>query len=70
MRPGINGVAERANGIIQNAALVAWIQVLILYPYIEITPSETLRAEAVTWACEIINDTATSTLVSKSSHKM
>ena len=32
IRPGINGVAERANGIIQNAALVAWIQVLPLYP--------------------------------------
>ena len=55
IRPGIYGVAERANGIIHNAALVAWIQVLILYPHTGVRNQ---------------NDTATSKLGNKSSHKM
>ena len=58
--PGNNDVAERAHGLIHNAALVAWIQPLILYPHMELTPSETLGPETVHCAYKTINDTATS----------
>ena len=57
--PELNGVAERALGIIQNAALAARIQVSILFPHVEVPPSETLWAEAVHWTCEALNRTAT-----------
>ena len=57
--PELNGVAERALGIIQNAALAARIQAPILFPHVELPPSETLWAEAVHWACEALNRTAT-----------
>ena len=56
--PELNGVAERAVGIIQYAALAARIQALILFPHVEL-PSETLWAEAVHWACEALNRSAT-----------
>ena len=57
--PELNGVAERALGIIQNAALAARIQAPILFPHVELSPSETLWAEAVHWACKALNRTAT-----------
>ena len=57
--PELNGVAERALGIIQNAALAARIQAPILFPHVELPPSETLWAEAVHWACEALNRTVT-----------
>ena len=57
--PEPNGVAERALGIIQNAALAARIQAPILFPHVELPLSETLWAEAVYWACEALNRTAT-----------
>ena len=63
--PGNNNVAERAHGLIHNAALVAWIQPLIAYPHTELTPSETLGAEAVLWASKTINDTATKLATSR-----
>ena len=69
--PEMNGVAERAPGIIQNAALAARIQAPILFPHIELPPSETLWAEAVYWACEALNRTAvTSNPGNKSPHEM
>ena len=40
--PELNGVAERALGITQNAALAARIQAPILFPHIELLPPETL----------------------------
>ena len=57
--PELDGVAERALGIILNAALAAGIQAPILFPHVELPPSETLWAETVCWACEALNRTAT-----------
>ena len=57
--PELNGVAERALGVIQNAALAARIQAPIFFPHVELPPSETHWAEAVHWACEALNRTAT-----------
>ena len=54
----LNGVAERALGIIQNAAFAARIQAPILFPHVQLPPLETLWAEAVHWACEALNRTA------------
>ena len=55
----LNGVAERALGIIQNAAFAARIQAPILFPHVVLPPSETLWAEEVHWAYEALNRTAT-----------
>ena len=67
----LNRVAERALGIIQNAALAARIQAPILFPHVELPPSETFRAEAVHRACEALNRTATrSNPGSKSPYEM
>ena len=69
--PELNGVAERALGILQNATLAAQIQAPILFPHVKLPPSETLWAEAVHWACEALNRTAnTSNPGSKSPHEM
>ena len=40
----LNGVAERAPGIIQNAALAARIQAPILFPPVKLLPLETVSA--------------------------
>ena len=69
--PELNGVAERALGIIQNAALAARIQAPILFPHVELPTSEALWAEAVHLACEALNRTAsTSNTDSKSPYEM
>ena len=69
--PELNGLAERALGIIHNAALAARIQALILFLHIELPSSETLWAEAVHWACEALNrTTTTSNPRDKSPHEM
>ena len=61
----------RALGIIQNAALGARIQAPILVPHVVLAPSETLWAEAVHWACEVLNGTVTtSNPDNKSPHQM
>ena len=52
-----NGVAERALTLINDAALAARIQAPVLYPGAPAYPS--LWAEAVSWACPILNRTAT-----------
>lgn len=41
-RPELNGVAERALGITQNAALSARIQAPVLFPHVELSPPETI----------------------------
>ena len=69
--PELNGVAERALDIIQNAALAARTQAPILFPHVELPPSETLWAEAIHRACEALNRTATtSNPGSKSPYEM
>ena len=40
--PEQNGVVERALGIIQNAALVACIQAPIIFPLVQLPPTESL----------------------------
>ena len=55
--PKYNGVAERALGLINDAAVAARIQATELYPNAPNYPS--LWAEAVSWACHALNCTAT-----------
>ena len=55
--PKYNGVAERALGLINDAAAAARIQATELYPGAPDYPS--LWAEAVSWACHALNCTAT-----------
>ena len=57
--PKQNGVVERALGIIQNAALDACIQAPIIFPLVQLPPTEFLWAEAVHWSCDALNHTAT-----------
>ena len=59
--PKQSGVVERALGIIQNAALAACIQAPIIFPLVQLPPTESLWAEAVHWACDALNHTATTT---------
>ena len=54
----LNGVAEGALGVIQNAPLAARIQAPILFPHVVLPRSETLWAGAVHWECEALNRTA------------
>ena len=69
--PELNGVTERALRIIQNAALAARIQAPILFSHVELPLSETSWSEAIHWACEALNRTATtSNLGSKSLYEM
>ena len=56
-RPKYNGVAERALGLINDAAVAARIQATELYPNAPNYPS--LWAEAASWACHVLNCTAT-----------
>ena len=55
--PKYNGVAERALALISDTALAARIQAQVLYPGAPSYPS--LWAEAVSWACNALNRTAT-----------
>ena len=55
--PKYNGVAERALGLINDAAVFARIQVTELYPSAPNYPS--LWAKAASWACHALNCTAT-----------
>ena len=52
-------VAEKALGIIQNAALAACIQAPIIFPLVPLPPTESLWGEAVHWSCDALNHTAT-----------
>ena len=55
--PKYNSVAERALGLINDAAVAARIQATELYPNAPNYPS--LWAEAASWACHALNCTAT-----------
>ena len=55
--PKYNGVAERALALINDTALPARIQAPVLYPGATSYPS--LWAEAVSWACHVLNRTTT-----------
>ena len=55
--PKYNGVAERALGLINDTAVAARIQAIELYPNAPNYPS--LWAEATSWACHVLNCTAT-----------
>ena len=55
--PKYNGVAERALGLVNDAAVAARIQATELYPSASNYPS--LWAEAASWACHALNLTAT-----------
>ena len=56
--PEINSVEQKEDGIIQTPDSSGCK--LPSYPHVELTPSETLGAEAVHWAFEAVNHTATS----------
>ena len=57
--PKQNGVVERALGVIQNAALAACIQAPIIFPLVQLPPTESLWAEVVHWSCDAFDHTAT-----------
>ncbi|CAM9165641.1 unnamed protein product, partial [Laminaria digitata] len=69
--PKQNGVVERALGIIQNGGLAACIQAPIIFPLVQLPPTESLWAEAVHWSCDALNHTATTANPgNKSPHEM
>ena len=70
--PQFNGVAKRALGLIEAAALAAKIQASILFPNVELpSSSDYLWTEAMSWACHTFNCSATtSNPESKSPHEM
>ena len=69
--PNQNGIVERALGIIQNAALAAFIQASIVFPLVEVPLTEYLWAEEVHWSCDTLNHTATTVNPdNKSPHEM
>ncbi|CAB1105045.1 unnamed protein product [Ectocarpus sp. CCAP 1310/34] len=63
--PEYNGVAERALGLIKDAALAARIQAPTLYPGAPNYPS--LWAEAIAWSCNALNCTSTTSNPEKKS---
>ena len=64
-------VVERALGIIQIAALAACIQAPIIFPFVQLPPTESLWAETVHWSCDALNHTATTANPgNKSPHEM
>ena len=58
--PQYNGVAERALGLIEKAAMAGRIQAHELFPNVQLPATESLWAEASHWACDALNRTATS----------
>ena len=69
--PKQSGVVERALGIIQNAALAACIQAPIIFPLVQLPPTEFLWAKAVHWSCDALNHAATTANPgNKSPHEM
>ena len=57
--PEYNGIAERGLAIIESAALATSTQVSELSPGFDIPEKPSLWAEAVSWACDAYNRTAT-----------
>ena len=58
--PQFNGVAERALGLIETAAMAGRIQARELFPGAQLPATESLWAEASHWACDALNRAATS----------
>ena len=58
--PQSNGVAERALGVIETAAMAGRIQARELFPGAQFPATESLWAEASHWAYDALNRTATS----------
>ena len=57
--PEYNGVAERGLAMIKSAALPARIQATELFPGFNVPEGPSLWAEAMSWACDAYNRTAT-----------
>lgn len=57
--PQYNGVAKRAFGVIEMAATAARVEAGKMYRHLELPPTEKLWAEAMKWATEALNRTAT-----------
>ena len=69
--PYLNGVAERALGLIETAAMMGPIQACQLFHSAKLPATESLWAEASYWACDDLNPTATSANpANKSPHEM
>ena len=69
--PQYNGVAERGLALIETYQQAARIQAAALYPTGDVPKTESLRAEASSWACDAMNQTATSAnLERKSPHEL
>ena len=58
--PQFNGVAERALGLIETAAMAGRIQARELFPEAQLPATESLWSETSHWACDALNRTATS----------
>ena len=56
--PQYNGVAERGLGSIEEAAMAARIQAIVLFGHEQLPKTDKHWAEAVHWACEAVNHTA------------
>ena len=56
--PQYNGVAERALGLIETAAMAGRIQARELFPGAQLPATESLWAEASRWACGALNRAA------------
>ena len=57
--PQYNGVAERALGLLEAASMAARLQASELYPNVQLPSTDWLWAEAMRWACDCLNRTAT-----------
>ena len=69
--PEYNGVAKRGLAMIESAALVARIQASELFPGFDISEKPSLWAEAMSWACDAYNRTATvANLGNRSPHEI
>ena len=57
--PQFNGVAKRALGLIETAAMAGRIQARELFPGAQLPTTESFWAEASHWACDASNRSAT-----------
>lgn len=69
--PQLNGVAERAKGLMETAAMASKIPARELFSGAQVTITESLSAEASHWACNAFNHAATTGIPeSESTHEM
>ena len=57
--PEMNGIAERALGLIEASAMAAHFQAKEIFAGIPLPTSDRLWAESMRWACDCLNRTAT-----------